>query len=234
MTYADIVNKELFVVKCQRIYRQRRIINDVRMRLRISQLPFEIWQIISYTSLEVRKKIRLFCKDLSSIDLRLNSNMICFLCKREPFVPVQLRFDWNGSFGFCSKNNSVFCVRCARAWVTACVENKSLQCVNSCCRKRVQHDYGTEYEDIRTLYFVNNNPFYLYMGYGSWPRHQSHHPHPKLYTSMDKAGVGNVICYRCKQNCGSINNSIYHLRNECRQSYTEQRELVEKCLKLLR
>ena len=112
MTYADIVKKELFVIKCQHIYRYRRKMKEIFMRSRISHLPLEVWQIISHAYLNARKNIRLLCYELSKIPLRLNSNMTCYLCKREPFVPVQLRFDWNTSFGFCPKNNSVFCSLC--------------------------------------------------------------------------------------------------------------------------
>lgn len=214
------------------------------MAKNIPSLSFDIWSMIARRSFITRRSLRLVSKDLSNLPLRFRFAAQCSLCKCEPFIPVKLRFDWKiGGYragagnSFCP-TGSIFCLRCARAWVEVGISVRNLRCPNGCCQVKL-HNYAPELRRPFTALLegksadphvddVSLTQFYLIMGYGKYPRNRAELPHADIYRELDEVGVGKVLCPRCNKNCKSIVNAANHIRTECRQTKAEKQNLTMK------
>ena len=174
----------------------------------ILPLPVEIWLMIGLYCYHTRLQIRQISHVYNNIQKRLPGPH-CGYCKQETFIPVRLRFKWGWNLyekdtnEFCSKINSIMCIRCARDYTHVCLQdNKTLKCLDDCCKVN-----------------LNNCPyrFKLSMAYGSWPRKPEDPAHKNKYIEMDYYGVGLTICPLCNEDCKTIMECVYHVRTVCRR-----------------
>ena len=152
---------------------------------------------------------------------------------------MTLRFSWTSIwYNVCSKEwcesktPSIFCVRCARAWVSVGMDKGQLKCANGCCNVPVRkHEYmwprGVDVEYSVNEGYTRFGPF---MGYGTWPRSPAALAHRKIYQYMDHFGVGQLQCPLCNQTCRSVVDAANHVRGACRQTMQQKNVLKELVL----
>jgi hypothetical protein len=227
--WISIVRRSEYALLCQTIYRFHKHLKKIRARKRIPPLPFDLWNYIAQNStFEIRKLILSLSSQTRLIQLRLPFPHVCYLCKKEPFIPVKLRFEWKynvfwNKFGFC-KHSPFFCLRCARAWVRVGLAKSCLICTNGCCKIQVQ-SFHNRFCVLRTPETNEFIKFDLYMGYGDWPRLGSDICHIEQYKHLDKRGIGNLQCNICNEIFHDHTSAVLHIRNECRSSTDEYARL---------
>ena len=253
MSYLQMAKRSRYATYCQHMRRacvhvrklRMRRLQDlmanrlrlcIRCRLRfrrifIPALSVDLWDQIARISLRrTRVVLRSVCKDMHSIPLQISSPMRCALCSKDPFVPVQLRFSWTDpSKQWCESNiPSIFCVRCARAWVSVGMDKGQLKCANGCCNVPVRRNEVLWHRGVDIVHTIHdgNTRFVQIMGYGTWPRSKASLPHPQKYQYMDHVGIGQLQCPLCNETCRSVSDAANHLRGICRQA-TQQKDALK-------
>ena len=196
----------------------------VESRKTIPPLPLEIWDIIfGYMDRMFSVPHRRLATDFSCRYPSRLPGPTCGICRKQAFIPVCLRFGWNGlSLGvkgdellfsrhtgfpmqkdseFCSHPNNMYCLRCARDHIKLSDGTGRLVCPHGCC-------FATK-------------PFYYkpFMAYGDWPRGAAAPAHQQLYSHMDKQGVGSTRCPLCSIDCVTTLAALNHIRTVCRRSH---------------
>lgn len=198
----------------------------------IPSLPYEIWWYVArVSSFHVRKIVRALCAQNWYIPLRLPFPHQCFLCQKEPFVPVKLRFQWKGDnkSGFC-KFAPFFCWRCARAWVRVGVSQSCLQCTCGCCRVAVKQVDGK----TAIVSDSGDAKFTIHMGYGDWPRRGHDLCHIEEHLWLDQHGVGCLRCNICNTVFYNHSDAISHMQYVCNSPPDEYLLLDTLCREKMR
>lgn len=228
--WTSIVRRDKYALLCQTMYRFRKHMEKVRSRKFIPPLPFDVWNYIARNStFQNRKLIRSLSSQTRIISLRLPFQHLCYLCKKEPFIPVKLRFEWKynlfwNKFGFC-KHSPFFCLRCARAWIQVGMEQSRLVCTSGCCKVQM-HPYDDRFFSVRMSPETNELvKFSAWMGYGEWPRHGSEICHSEVFKGLDRQGVGNLQCNVCNEIFHNHTAAVLHIRHECRTPTDENDRL---------
>lgn len=183
------------------------VVNAERRRERIKRLTkqhmFYIWNIIAtFSHPDDIRSIDRLCKTTRGTRAKQRKpRPICYTCGKEAFVPV--KYNLNGVV--CQK--SVHCLRCIRSDISKQLSTHTLKnlpwfrtCYSGCCREQVYRNYW------------DKGPKINYKMYGNLPRKGEEVPHKNEYNEMDRLLEGNVICDKCKKNCGSVMESARHIK----------------------